>query len=126
MAVLVGAALSWRVVDGETGTLVGAALTMPVGILGVVSSVLHLRGTLPPLGPRMRRTSPVAGVLAGAEHLRLEVHGLGDVLERGPVDLRVEIAERDARRAEEQLPEVGVLPEEPHLIVGEPVHGLTR
>ncbi len=66
MAVLVGAALSWRVVDGETGTLVGAALTMPVGILGMVSSVLHLRGTLPPLGPRMRRTSPVAGVLAGA------------------------------------------------------------
>ena len=66
MAVLVGAALSWRVLDGETGTLVGAALTMPVGILGVVSSVLHLRGTLPPLGPRMRRTSPVAGVLAGA------------------------------------------------------------
>ena len=44
----------------------GAALTMPVGVLGVVASVLHLRGTLPPLGPRMRRTSPVAGVLAGA------------------------------------------------------------
>ena len=66
LVVLVGAGLAWRVLDGAAEVLVGAPLTIAVGVLGIVASVLLLRGTVLPPFRWARAVSPVFGLLFGA------------------------------------------------------------
>ncbi len=65
LVVLVGAGVAWRVLDGAAAVFVGAPLTSIVGVLGIVASVLLLRGTVRPPFRWARAVSPVFGLLFG-------------------------------------------------------------